>query len=142
MSKNIEYEVIKPLAFSSLLKEGDILVYKDGSYVFEKEISNDNFHACTKVVLSEALINEYEQAGLIKALSSKDKNESSNTQDNKLNKISSLICQLKNSYNQRKNNIEKKYKEGKLQTCVKVEHDTVYFNLMKVLNKIESIINE
>lgn len=142
MSKNIEYEVIKPLAFSSLLKESDILVYKDGSYVFEKEISNDNFHARTKVVLSEALINEYEQAGLIKALSSKDKNESSNTQDNKLNKISSLICQLKNSYNQRKNNIEKKYKEGKLQTCVKVEHDTVYFNLMKVLNKIESIINE
>lgn len=142
MSKNIEYEVIKPFSFSSLLKEGDILVYKDGSYVFEKEISDDNFHARTKVVLSEALINEYEQAGLIKALSSKDKNESSNTQDNKLNKISSLICQLKNSYNQRKNNIEKKYKEGKLQTCVKVEHDTVYFNLMKVLNKIESIINE
>lgn len=141
MSKNIEYEVIKPLSYSSLLKEGDILVYKDGSYVFEKEKSNNNFHAHTKVVLGESLINEYEQAGLIKAVSAKDKSESSNTQD-KLNKISSLISQLKNSYNQRKNSIEKKYKEGKLQTCVKVEHDTVYFNLMKVLNKIESIINE
>lgn len=141
MPKNIEYEVIKPLSYSSLLREGDILVYKNGSYVFEKERSNNNFHAHTKVVLGESLINEYEQAGLIKAISAKDKSKSPNTQD-KLNKISSLICQLKNSYNQRKNNIEKKYKEGKLQTCVKVEHDTVYFNLMKVLNKIESIINE
>lgn len=139
MPKNIEYEVIKPFSY---LKEGDILVYKDGSYIFEREIPNDNFHSYTKIVLSESLIKEYEQAGLVKAISSKEEAKSLNAQDNKLNKISSLICQLKNSYNQRKNNIEKKYKEGKLQTCVKVEHDTVYFNLMKVLNKIESIINE
>ena len=53
-----------------------------------------------------------------------------------------IIAQLKNTYNQRKNNIEKKYQEGKIQTCVKVEHDTVYFNMMKLLNKLEAIINE
>ena len=38
--------------------------------------------------------------------------------------------------------VEEKYEAGKMPTCQKVEHDTVYFNLMKVLNKFESIINE
>lgn len=34
------------------------------------------------------------------------------------------------------------YNEGDLPQCVKVEADTVYFNLLKVLNKIKGIINE
>lgn len=62
--------------------------------------------------------------------------------EKKIKQIRTIIAQLKNTYNQRKNNIEKKYQEGKIQTCVKVEHDTVYFNMMKLLNKLEAIINE
>lgn len=34
------------------------------------------------------------------------------------------------------------YNEGDVPQCVKVEADTVYFNLIKVLNKIKEIINE
>lgn len=34
------------------------------------------------------------------------------------------------------------YNEGEVPQCVKVEADTVYFNLIKVLNKIKDIINE
>jgi hypothetical protein len=34
------------------------------------------------------------------------------------------------------------YNEGDVPQCVKVEADTVYFNLIKVLNKIKDIINE
>ena len=34
------------------------------------------------------------------------------------------------------------YNEGDLPQCVKVEADTVYFNLNKVLNKIKEIIHD
>ena len=34
------------------------------------------------------------------------------------------------------------YNEGDVPQCVKVEADTVYFNLIKVLNKIKEIIHE
>lgn len=61
---------------------------------------------------------------------------------NKLSQIKMFINILKTKYDERKQAIEKQYEDKKIPTCVKVEHDTVYFNLMKVLNKIESIINE
>ena len=36
-----------------------------------------------------------------------------------------------------------KYSEGKVPPCVKLEAETVYYNLTKVLNKIkEELINE
>lgn len=128
-----EYEVIKP--FDSL-KKGDKLVYNNGVYEFESHRSGDNFSSYTRVAMNKNVVDEYAKAGLLQST-----DHSSNKED-KLNKISTLITQLKNTYNQRKNSIEKKYNDGKIQTCVKVEHDTVYFNLMKLLNKIEDIINE
>jgi hypothetical protein len=38
--------------------------------------------------------------------------------------------------------LETQYNEGDVPQCVKVEADTVYFNLIKVLNKIKDIIHE
>jgi hypothetical protein len=34
------------------------------------------------------------------------------------------------------------YNDQEIPTCVKVEADTVYYNLTKVLNTIKDIINE
>lgn len=128
-----EYEVIEP--FDSL-KKGDKLVYNNGVYEFESQHSGDNFSSYTRVAMNKNVVDEYAKAGLLHAV------DVPTMENDKLKKIAILIARLKNTYNQRKENIEKKYKDGKLQTCVKVEHDTVYFNLMKLLNKIEDIINE
>lgn len=128
-----EYEVIEP--FDSL-KKGDKLVYNNGVYEFESQHSGDNFSSYTRVAMNKNVVDEYAKAGLLHAV------DVPTMENDKLKKIATLIARLKNTYNQRKENIEKKYKDGKLQTCVKVEHDTVYFNLMKLLNKIEDIINE
>ena len=38
--------------------------------------------------------------------------------------------------------MQKKYEAGKIPTCQKVEHDTVHFNLMKLLDNIYQIVNE
>lgn len=53
--------------------------------------------------------------------------------------IDSLLKQYEDDYKE----VTQKYKEGKVQPCVKVEAETVYFNLTKVLNKIkEELTNE
>ena len=53
--------------------------------------------------------------------------------------IDSLLKQYEDDYEE----VMQKYKEGKIQPCVKVEAETVYFNLTKVLNKVrEELTNE
>lgn len=53
--------------------------------------------------------------------------------------IDSLLNQYEDDYKE----VMQKYKEGKVQPCVKVEAETVYFNLTKVLNKVrEELTNE
>lgn len=136
-----EYKVLQPFSF---LQEGDVLKYNNGMYEYEDSTSTDNFHSYVHVALNKDFIEDCANSGLVEACTTEDKTieECNCNQCDKLKKISTLISQLKNTYNQRKNNIEKKYNDGKIQTCVKVEHDTVYFNMMKLLDKIESIVNE
>lgn len=133
-----EYKVIKPFG---VLKSGDILTLEDGMYTFSDEKSSDseNYYSQVNVAVSSNMIEEYAKSGLVEPI----ENATVESKDEKkIRQICTIIAQLKNTYNQRKNNIEKKYQEGKIQTCVKVEHDTVYFNMMKLLNKLEAIINE
>ena len=60
----------------------------------------------------------------------------------KLKKISLFITDLINQYTEDHQAILDKYNEQEIPTCVKVEADTVHFNLVKVLNRIQDIINE
>lgn len=132
-----KYIVVKPFGF---LRKGDILTLDGSLYIFsdEKSADNNDYYSKVNVAFSIEMAQQYEKSGLIEAVE-----EDSNTvADNKLKKIAKLISTLKNTYDKRNKNIAKSYEDGKIQTCVKVEHDTVYFNMMKLLNKIESIVNE
>lgn len=132
-----KYIVVKPFGF---LRKGDILTLDGCLYIFsdEKSADNNDYYSKVNVAFSIEMAQQYEKSGLIEAVE-----EDSNTvADNKLKKIAKLISTLKNTYDKRNKNIAKSYEDGKIQTCVKVEHDTVYFNMMKLLNKIESIVNE
>ena len=60
----------------------------------------------------------------------------------KLGAIRCLIEDLKKKYEARNKKVQSKYDAGKMMTCVKVEHDTVNYNLMKLLNQFEKIVNE
>lgn len=132
-----KYIVVKPFGF---LRKGDILTLDGSLYIFsdEKSANNNDYYSKVNVAFSIEMAQQYEKSGLIEAVE-----EDTNTvADNKLKKIAKLISTLKNTYDKRNKNIAKSYEDGKIQTCVKVEHDTVYFNMMKLLNKIESIVNE
>ena len=135
-----EYKVIKPFG---TLKVGDVLKLDGDIFKFENELSTgmNDFYSFTRVAFNMDMAEEYAKSGLLEPISNtKDPNDDNSL--NKIKKVAQLIAQLKNTYNQRKANIEKKYNDGKIQTCLKVEHDTVYFNMMKLLNKFEAIINE
>ena len=122
-----EYKVIKPFG---VLKSGDILTLDNDMYTFSDEKSSDsqNYYSQVNVAVSCDMIEEYAKSGLVEPI---ENVTVESNDEKKIKQIRTIIAQLKNTYNQRKNNIEKKYQEGKIQTCVKVEHDTVYFNMMK-----------
>lgn len=60
----------------------------------------------------------------------------------KLNEISNFVETKIEQYKDDHEALIEQYNEGDVPQCVKVEADTVYFNLIKVLNKIKEIINE
>lgn len=135
-----EYKVIKPFG---PLKIGNILTLDDDMYIFTYETDSEksSYYSCVNFAISKEVAESYCKNGFIEPLIDNEPTKEC-TECNKIKEIKTLISQLKNTYNQRKENIEKKYADGKIQTCVKVEHDTVYFNLMKLLNKLETIVNE
>lgn len=60
----------------------------------------------------------------------------------KLNKLDDYITTLLNTYTKDYNDLMKEYNDGNVQQCVKVEAETVYHNLNKVLNSIKDLLNE
>ena len=60
----------------------------------------------------------------------------------KLNEISNFVETKIEQYTSDHEALTAQYNEGDVPQCVKVEADTVYFNLIKVLSKIKDIINE
>lgn len=68
--------------------------------------------------------------------------EDRNAQD-KVNDTIELIDSLLEQYDQDAKDTVEKANRGEVQPCVRVEAETVYYNLNKVLNKIkESLTNE
>ena len=60
----------------------------------------------------------------------------------KIEKIKDFVYTQIETYKKENTDIAKDYDAGKIQPCVKVESDTVHYNLLKVLNAIKDIINE
>lgn len=131
-----EYKVIKPFGCAEV---DDVFHYNAEHNLFTMDVENSTKHTYVykNMEISANVIKNYVKAGLLEPT----KEESIDGSD-KLKKVYTEIKRLQNKYNQRNKVVEEKYADGKIPTCQKVEHDTVYFNLMKVLNKFESIINE
>lgn len=135
-----EYKVIKPFGYAEV---DDVFSYNEekDNFILSSEKTSEHTYSVKTMCISAKVIDNYQKAGLLIPVKEKeDANLGEGT--DKIKKLYTEIKRLQNKYNQRNKVVEKKYAEGKMQTCQKVEHDTVYFNLMKVLNKFESIINE
>lgn len=132
-----EYEVVKPF---NGIEEGSIFYLDNVSkkYIFQEDESDGDAYSFSHYCeISPITADNYCNAGFLKV--AKAENEEADT---RIEKLKEFIDAQLGKYAFRKEKIQRKYEAGKIPTCVKVEHDTVNYNLVKLLNKIKDLLNE
>lgn len=130
---NKQYIVIEPFGG---LDKGSIFNWNGKEYECVSSYEDEEYTSHCDITMSQALVDDYVKAGLLQLV------EEVIPVDAKWEKVIKEIEALENKYKRRNEAVAKKYKAGKMQTCQKVEHDTVYYNLTKLLNHFKAIINE
>lgn len=117
----------------SFFKAGDILTWDRDINAFIMDVENENgFRAA---MLDERTVEDIYEQGFLSA----DKDQH-NKADETIDKTVELIDTLINKYESDYKEVIDKYSEGEIQPCVKVEAETVYYNLNKVLTKIKNTL--
>lgn len=125
----MEYTFKKDFGF---FKANDVLTWDEDINAFTMDVKEDNGFRSAMIDANTAE-DMYEEGLLAKVKPNIDKISAT------VKFIDSLLNQYEDDYKE----VMQKYKEGKVQPCVKVEAETVYFNLTKVLNKVrEELTNE
>lgn len=133
------YKVIKP--FNNAIK-GDIFFcdpdYDETVYQLERNEITDNIQSSVYMEISKDIIDEFVKQGYLVECDEED-NE---VEETGLEKILQYVEGLINQYTEDYNNMIKSFEDGDIQPCVKVEAETVYYNLNKVLSSIKDKIHE
>lgn len=134
------YKVIKP--FNNAIK-GDIFYcdpeYDENVYQLERNEVKDNIQSTVYMEISKDIVDEFVKQGYLVECNEEDTNDK---EDNSLNIVLEYVESLIYRYSQDYNNMLKSFEDGDIQPCVKVEAETVYYNLNKVLNSIKDKIYE
>ena len=126
----MEYTFKRDFGF---FKANDVLTWNEDIDAFTMDVEEGN--SFRSAMIDERTVEDLRLEGLLEA-NAEPENDKINTT---VEFIDSLLKQYEDDYKE----VTQKYKEGKVQPCVKVEAETVYFNLTKVLNKIkEELTNE
>lgn len=133
-----QYRVNKPFGCATV---GDYFVWDEdlNMYLMTSKMEADGTSSFRSMCISADIANEYNKSNLL--LPYVEEKEDSVAIE-KLVKIEKEIAKLRKIYDQRNESMKKKYADGRVPTCQKVEHDTVYFNMTKLLNRFESLLNE
>jgi Fe-S cluster assembly ATPase SufC len=117
----------------SFFKAGDILTWDKDINAFTMDEENEN--GFRVAMLDERTVEDIYEQGFL----STDKDQH-NKADETIDKTVELIDTLINKYESDYKEVIDKYSEGEIQPCVKVEAETVYYNLNKVLTKIKNTL--
>lgn len=133
------YKVIKP--FNNAIK-GDIFFcdpdYDETVYQLERNEITDNIQSTVYMEISKDIIDEFVKEGYLVECDEED----TDTDEDSLHVILDYVEGLMVQYSQDYNDMLKSFEGGDIQPCVKVEAETVYYNLNKVLNSIKDKIYE
>lgn len=125
----MEYTFKKDFGF---FKANDVLTWDEDLNAFTMDVKEDN--SFRSAMIDEHTVEGLYEEGLLTMVEPKN---------DKINATVGFIDSLLKQYEDDYEEVMQKYKEGKIQPCVKVEAETVYFNLTKVLNKVrEELTNE
>lgn len=128
------YKVIKEFACA---KKGGILTYNADTDMFEFLIKTETSERA--MFMDENTCEEYVESGNLLVIEDEDKEISA---IDKLCALSDLIDTLEAQYKKDHDDLVEAYNNQEIPTCVKVEADTVYFNMNQILKKVKEIINE
>lgn len=132
------YKVIKEFASA---QKGDMLTYNEDTnlYEFSMTTENDNEKCSRYMCMDEETAEEFVESGNLLVI--EDENEELSAID-KLCALSDLVDTLEAQYKKDHDDLVEAYNNQEIPTCVKVEADTVYFNMNQILKKVKEIINE
>ena len=132
------YKVIKEFASA---QKGDMLTYNEDTnlYEFSMTTENDNERCSRYICMDEETAEEFVESGNLLVI--EDENEELSAID-KLCALSDLVDTLEAQYKKDHDALVEAYNNQEIPTCVKVEADTVYFNMNQILKKVKEIINE
>lgn len=132
------YKVIKEFASA---QKGVMLTYNEDTnlYEFSMTTENDNEKCSRYMCMDEETAEEFVESGNLLVI--EDENEELSAID-KLCALSDLIDTLEAQYKKDHDALVEAYNNQEIPTCVKVEADTVYFNMNQILKKVKEIINE
>ena len=132
------YKVIKPFGVAV---KGDVFDNNEDPNTFEMlhtEDANSVYSECY-MSINTADVEGYVTDGyLIKV----DEEEPCQCDCQKLARVATKVNELIEQYTDDYGRLKDEYEEGNVQQCVKVEAETVYINMIKVLNCIKKILDE
>lgn len=126
----MQYTFTKDYGF---FKAGDILTWDRDINAFTIDVENEN--SFRSAMLDKRTVEDIYEQGFL----STDEDQH-NKADETIDKTVELIDTLIDKYEADYKEVIDKYSEGKVQPCVKVEAETVYYNLNKVLTKIKDTL--
>ena len=139
------YKVIKDFSFA---EKGDVFTKVEDLNLWElqkSEVVSDT-ETYTSMAFDSSTMEELANKDYV-IWYSKEAEEDDNEDEcecycDKLEKVKEYVNTLIDTYTKDYNELMKDYNEGNVQQCVKVEAETVYHNLNKVLNSIKDLLDE
>lgn len=130
------YKVIKEFGCA---QKGDVLYEnKEGLFELNVECDCNDCYSSRSICISSDIADTLAHAGYLE----EDDVTPTCPSEEKLEAVLAFIEEKIEQYTADHEALTAQYNEGDVPQCVKVEADTVYFNLIKVLNKIKEIIHE
>lgn len=129
----MKYKVVED--FGSLIK-GDILEQKGDVYVLEERINIDGYTSYRYAEFDKEALDEEVSSGRI--ITIEDESEDENAK--RLNDAINLLNELDKKYYEDYTKLMEEYEKGDVPTCLKVEAETVYENLGKLVNAIRKTL--
>ena len=130
------YKVIKEFGCA---QKGDVLhENEEGLFELNVECDCSDCYSSRSICISSDIAATLALAGYLEEFEEKVVSIA----EDKLSEVLNFVDEKIEQYTADHEALTAQYNEGDVPQCVKVEADTVYFNLLKVLNKIKDIINE
>lgn len=136
-----QYKVIKEFGCA---QKGDVLKEnEEGLFELNVECDCADVYCSRSICISADIANTLVSAEFLEEFEEHTwQNEIVSEIEMRLAKVADFVDEKIEQYTADHEALIAQYNEGEVPQCVKVEADTVYFNLIKVLNKIKEIIHE